>query len=353
MTWTKTLAAWGALALGAQEPVYFKEPELPWWKPQGVLLLEVERLPSLDDDFVQNATRERALLELAWVRPWSCFTGEVALRGALGSDGNRFNLARYDQRPSNGAWLQRALLRADFRAPRGSASITVGLQGNPLLSQESLWDHDLTLAGLGGGAAYRDEAKGIRELGVRVVAGRVRTFPRQAVDLRAAQAVLKVETGPVDWFVHLDRWEIRWDRGDERFEALPGAWATVRQSLRLDTLGLGASSLGGLPWELRGCVHRNAATGETGGEWQAWLGPIAHPFRPRLGHVYQRLSATGTAFATGSDDWWFVGASRGTRWVVQLPLRHRLRLTLSHLLHRTDFSPRTSRRTGLALEWRF
>lgn len=353
------LAAAGSLALmvasplGAQEPAYFQEPAMSGWKPTGILLLEAERLPRLDDDFAQDATRSRALLELAWSRPWSFLTAEVALRGAVGSDGNRYNLDRYDQRPSNGAWLQRASVRAERFTASTVAEATAGLQANPLLSQESLWDRDLSLAGLSGRAAYRDEDRGIVEAGVRVVAGRVRTFPAQAVDVRAAQAVLRMESGPIAWFVHVDRWEIRWNAGDERFEALPGAWGDARQLVRLDAAGVGASGEAPLPWELRGFAHRNVATGETGGEFQAWLGPVARPYRPRVGFVHQRLSATGTAFATGSDEWWFVGASRGTRWVLQLPLRHGLRMTFAHLLHRTDASPRTSRRTGLSLEWRF
>ncbi|MFN8011120.1 MAG: hypothetical protein U0P81_06920 [Holophagaceae bacterium] len=343
----------GALALGAQEPAYFQEPERPWWRPQGVLLLEVERLPSLSDDYVQDATRVRALLELGWSRSWKAFTADVAMRGAVGSDGNVHNLDRYDQRPSNGAWLQRALLRADLLREHAAASVTLGLQGNPLLSSESYWDHDLALEGTGVRAGYRDEGRGILEAGFRGVMGRVRSFPDQRVQVRGAQAVLRLERGPVAWTAHLDRWEVHWDAGDERFDPLPGGQAFPRQFVRLDVAGLGASGEAGLPWSAGATLLRNAITRETGSEVQAWLGPLARPFRPRAGVILQRLSATGTAFATGGDDWWFVGASRGSRVVVQLPLRHGARLALAQLFHRTDADPRTSKRTTLSLEWRF
>lgn len=347
------VAACGVLTLGAQEPAYFKEPDTPWWRPKGELLLEAERLPSLEEDYRQDAHRERALLELAWSRPWSFVTADLAVRGALGSDGNQFNLARYDQRPSNGGWVQRASLSVVRLRESSMASATLGLQPIPLLSQESLWDHDLALTGLGARAAYRNDQRGILEAGLRVVAGRVRTFPDQAVDVRAAQAVLRLEWGAVEGFVHLDRWDVRWRPGEERFEPLPDGDPVRRQVIRLDAVGLGAAGVTGLPWEVKGFAHRNLATGETGGEFQVWLGPATRPFRPRVGYIHQRLAATGTAFAPGSDEWWFLFACRGSLFVVQLPLRSGLRLSLTQLAHIADGDPRGAKRTTLALAWRF
>lgn len=343
----------GTLALGAQEPAYFQEAERPWWRPQGTLHLDVERLPSLRDDYVQDDTRVRTLLDLGWSRSWKAITAEVAVRGAVGSDGNAGNLDRYDQRPSNGAWLQRASLRVEALREHTAASLTLGLQGNPLLSSEALWDRDLALNGTGVRAGYRDDGRGLLEAGVRGVMGWVRTFPDQAVWVRAAQALLRLEAGGAEWLLHVDRWEVRWDAGDERFEPLPGGAALRRQMVRLDVAGLGVSGGADLPWSVGATLQRNAITRETGTEVQAWLGPQARPFRPRVGLIHQRLAATGTAFATGGDDWWFVGASRGSRWVAQLPLRRGMRLALAQLFHRTDADPRTSKRTSLSLEWRF
>ncbi len=343
----------GTLGLGAQESVYFKEPERPWWRPRGELLLEVERLPSLADDYRQDDTRIRSLVELGWTRSWKALTAEVAVRGALGSDGNAGNLDRYDQRPSNGAWLQRASLSVESLSEHAAGSLTLGLQANPLLSSESLWDRDLALDGTGLRASYRDDGRGILEAGFRGVMGRVRSFPDQAVQVRAAQAVLRLEAAGTEWLAHVDRWEVHWNAGDERFEPLPGGAAYPRQMVRLDVAGLGASGGADLPWTLGATLLRNAITRETGTEVQAWLGPQARPYRPRVGFVHQRLAATGTAFATGGDEWWFVGTSRGSRWIFQLPFRHGLRLQLAQLLHRTDADPRTSRRSTLAVAWRF
>lgn len=334
-------------------PAYFSETTPAWWQPKGELSVEAERIPAVPDPEGPTATRTRALLQMGWQPSWRFLEGELAFRSALGSDGNALNGLRYDQRPSNGTWLQRAALRFQMARESGFGSVTLGLQGNPLLSQESLWDHDLALNGLGFRAAYRNDESDIQEVGIRAVAGRVRTFPDAAADLVATQAVVRLGIGGLDWTAHIAHWELRWDAGVHRFLALPGQEHALRQIQRMDAIGMGLQGQGEWPWEVRGIHHRNPATGKTGGELQAWFGARTRPWRPQLGYILQRFAPTGTFMPLYGDEWWFTQGARGPRYVLVLPLPKGFRFTLSYLEQTREDYSYPIRRTALSVLWQF
>jgi hypothetical protein len=342
----------GALLLGAQEPVYFPEPERSPWRPSGELLLELDRLPGLEGTPGGSDQRLRALLQVEWAGAWELGRWDLAIRGATGSDGNRLNTLRYDQRPSNGAWLHRASVRVEANRARGFGSLTAGLQGNELLSQESLWDRDLGVLGLGARWAFRDEARGVLEAGLRAVAGRVRTFPGAQVDLRAVQAVYRGEGHGLDWTLHAGWWEVRWNAGEHRFA--PVDPRTGRQTAHFEALGAGLAGAQGWGWEFKAYAQRNRASGDTGTEFQAWMGPARRTLRPRFGLIHQRYGETGTPAPVNGDAWWFVRGAAGPRAVLLLPLPGGWGTSLSHLTHRPlAGDAKALPRTVLSLTWRF
>jgi hypothetical protein len=344
-------AACGVLTLRAQEPVYFQEPERSPWRPEGELLLELDRLPGIEAVPGDMDQRLRARLQVGWSREWLRCRWDLAVQSATGSDGNQLNILRYDQRPSNGTWLHRASFRFEANRERGFASVTAGLQGNDLLSQESLWDRDLGVLGLGARAAFRNEAEGILELGVRAIAGRVRTFPAAHVDIRAVQAVYRGEGEGLDWFLHAGSWHIRWDAGEHRFAPVHGSGP--RQAMHFETMGAGIAGRAGWGWELRGHTQRNRDNGDTGTELQAWLGPARRILRPRIGFIHQRYGEAGTPAPVNGDAWWFVRGAAGHRAVVLLPLPGGWQTSLSHLTHRRSGAAKALPRTVLGLMLQF
>jgi hypothetical protein len=231
--------------------------------------------------------------------------------------------------------------------------LTLGLQTNPLLSQESLWDHDLALVGVGLRAAFRREEVGIQEAGIRAVKGRVRTFPDAAVDLSAVQGVVRFEVGNWTWTGHAGRWELAWDAGMFRNRSVINPYDTGPQRLRLDAVGMGVQATGSWPWEFKAIHHRNPASGETGKEAQAWLGSRTRAWHPQIGYIWQQYDFTGTFMPVNGDEWWFTRGARGPRYMLVLPLPHRCRLTLSHLKQRKDGDYEPVKRTALSLLWQF
>ena len=347
------LAAQTAPEPPPQEPVYFTEPEQPWWIPKGHLILTAERIPAVGDPMAPGVDRLRAHLELGWKTTWGVAVGEVAFRAGLGSDGNTFNSSRYDQEPSNGVWLKRASVAFPVARERVFGELTLGLQSNPLLSQESLWDHDLALVGAGLRAAFRREEAGIQEAGIRAVKGRVRTFPDADVDLTAVQGVVRFEVGNWIWTGHAGRWELAWEAGAHRNRSALRSNGAGLQRMRLDAVGMGLQATGSWPWELKAIQHRNPATGESGKEAQVWLGSRARVWRPQTGYIWQQYAFTGTLMPVNGDEWWFTRAAWGPRYMLVLPLPHRCRLTLSHMKQRWDGAEGTVERTALTLLWQF
>lgn len=353
MTWLGIAFSGLGLLQGQEAPAYFTETAPPWWQPQGQLLLVAERIPAVPDPAGSAVRRVRSQLHLGWREAWGSVEGELAIRSALGSDGNAMNVFRYDHQPSNGSWLQRASLRFQAARPGGFGELVVGLQGNPLLSQESLWDHDLAVTGVGFRTAFRNEERDLQEAGLRGVAGRVRTFPNAAADLAALQGVLRVGAGGLDWTAHLSRWELRWDRGVHRFGAVPGREGEARQVQKLDAVGAAVERPGDWPWEMRGIQHRDPESGETGGEIQVWLGPRLRRWRPRLGLILQRFALSGTFMPLNGDEWWFTRGARGPRLILTLPMPGKVLLTLSHLEQTRDDLDFPVKRTALSARLNF
>lgn len=343
------IAAAGALT--AQEAAYFQEERTPWWKPtSGEVSLQRERIAS-DDPPGAAIVRTRGLVKLRWEPAWSWGRFVFGTRHALGSDGNRFNVDRYDQEPSNGSRVDLAYLAVAGQSERAFGEVRLGLQDNPMLTQESLWDRDLSTAGVGGRAGFRSEAWGLSEIGVRGLAGRVRTFPGARVDVAAAQAVVRGEVGPATWTLHGGRFEVRWDADQHRLMPLAGSAPGLRQRMAFTAAGAGLRLDFQVPLEAKWISHRNVDTRQDGEELQVFVGSRTRTWWPQAGYVWQRYGSTGTPFVVNGDDWWFVRNAKGPRWMLALPLPKRFLLQASTLRHL--WLGETFTRTQVTLSWRF
>jgi hypothetical protein len=306
-------------------------PEPPWWQPQTELRLRADRITDPDLAEVERAS---AQLRLRWEGALPGSGGlryTLGLRSALGSDGNRWNLRRWDQQPSNGAQADAAHLGFEARSERAFGDLRLGFQDLRLLVPEALWDRDLRFLGLGLRAGLRDREGRMPEAGIRLAAGRVRTVQGGDPAFLAVQAVLKVDTGPVSWSAHGGRWELAWDRGFARIQPVPGHEAEPRQRLRLDAYGASATWNGRLPAEVRAFGQRHRESGERSTEIQALVGSLARPFWPRLSVTWQRLSRAGTLYPLNGDEWWYYWNARGHRLECALPLPDRWFVSLVYL----------------------
>lgn len=320
-----------ALPLAAQD-VYFKEAPANPWLPAWELTLRADRIdePAMHRRLVE---RESARLRLKWTweaGPWS---GTLGTWSALGSDSNALNIWRYDQQPSDGTRLDAAWVQVRGANEAGLVELRLGHQENPLLTQESLWDKDLRVTGASLRAAFRNET--FQELGIRGVAGRVRTLPDGNVMLAAAQLVARFDTGPVSWTAHAGRWMLRWDASDHRELELPGGVVRTRQELSQDVLGAGATWHMIVPLEVKAIHHRDPESREKGAEFQAWIGSRNRPWWPQIGYVWQRFEPRGTFHAVNGDDWWFMTNARGPRYEVALPLPGKWMLVATYLRHQS------------------
>lgn len=318
------------MALAGQE-AYFKETPASAWVPAWELTLRGDRI-DVPEEGRRLLERSSVRLRLRWTweeGPWSAALGSWS---ALGSDPNRLNVERYDQQPSNGTRLDAAWVQARGASDLGFVELRLGHQENPLLSQESLWDKDLRITGATLRAAFRGES--LQELGVRATAGRVATLQDGNVVLAAAQAVVRVDTGPLTWTAHAGRWRLRWDATAHRERGLPGS-TDLRPELAQDVLGAAVTWHGVLPVELKAIRHRDPDTKQEGAEFQAWLGSRNRPWWPQVGYVWQRFEARGTFTPLNGDDWWFIANARGPRYEAALPLPRKWLLVATYLRHRS------------------
>lgn len=319
------------LSLAAQD-TFFKETATNPWAPAWELTLRGDRI-DVPDEGRRLVERSSARLRLRWTweqGPWSATLGSWS---ALGSDGNRFNVERYDQQPSNGTRLDAAWVQVRGASDLGFVELRLGHQENPLLAQESLWDKDLRLTGASLRAAFRGET--LQELGFRATAGRVATLQGGNVDLVAAQAVARIDTGPLSWTAHGGRWVLRWDATAHRERSLPAASSGNRQQLTQDVLGAGVTWHATLPLELKAIRHRDPESGDEGAEFQAWVGSRGRPWWPQLGYVWQRFELRGTFTPVNGDDWWFIANARGPRYEAALPLPRKWLLVATYVRHRS------------------
>lgn len=341
-----------ALVLAAQESSPFA-PEAPDpWAPAWELTFRGDRLsaPGAPEEAFR---RVDAQLRLRWAWESGPLRVEAGTRSAVGSDGNRFNAARWDQQPSNGTQADVARGIASWVSERAFGSLSLGLQGSGLLAPQALWDPDLRFLGVGGRFGLRSAGGIIEEAGLRVAAGRVRDLLGGRVDLAAGQLVLKLDTGPWSWTAHVGRWDLAWDPGDERLRRLPGHDPAARQRLVVDAAGASGTWHAVLPVEAGWSSVRNRETGETSEEAQVALGSRERVYWPQFALTWQRLSATGTLYPVNGDEWWYYRRVRGPRADLSLPLPHRWIASLVVLRQRTDGAEETVTRTMLVVQKRF
>ena len=181
-------------ALG-QEALPFPPERVEPWTPAWELTLRADRF-SDPVDTGDSFKRLAAQLRLRWTWELNSVRFVAGARSAVGTDGNQFNAARWDQQDSNGT--QADVLRGEvsWASPGAFSSLSLGLQENGLLVSQALWDRDLRFVGAGGMAGFRSADGLVQEAGLRVAAGRVRNVLGGRMDLAAGQAVLKLDTGP-------------------------------------------------------------------------------------------------------------------------------------------------------------
>ena len=360
------LAAAGLRAQDSAAPAYFKEEAPPWWKPAYAITLTSEHIRLGDDDPPNFIDRTRGSLRLRWGLGAE---GEVlhldaGVVGYMGSDSNIHNLPWQDNERSNGMVLDVADLRARWLKSAGGLELHGGLLENPLISSESLWDADLRIIGASGKAFLRTENGLITEAGVRGVAGEVRLLDHGRVKLRAVQAVLKVETGPVAWFAHAGRWtmDARQEDAAHFLRSNPGPGGYVRPDLGsayeephfdLNVYGGGLSVEQGIPFELKVLRAQNREYRDRGDELQAWIGSRTRVWWPQFGYIRQRLDASGALASVNGDRWWFHAYADGQRYVLALNLPGHWRAQLDRIVQRGRESTGPIERTGLSLIKRF
>lgn len=314
--WIFSLAV--AMAYG-QEAGPFQPERAEPWKPEWELSLRSDQLvdPGEPSDRFHRLGMQ---LRLRWTWEGEALKLVGGTRSALGTDGNRFNAPRWDQQPSNGSQVDEARAEGSWVSPKAFVTLNLGFQENGLLSSQAIWDRDLRLLGLGGRLGFRSPGGLVQEAGIRAVAGRVRDVLVGKIDVAAAQAVLKLDTGPLSWTAHAGRWKLSWAPGDERLRRLPGADPVKRQETRLDACGASGTWHAILPMEARWFWSRNLASGETSEEAQGTVGGRERLYWPQLSFTWQRLSSTGTLYPVNGDEWWFYRRCRGPRVDLSMPL---------------------------------
>ncbi|MBK8727527.1 MAG: hypothetical protein IPL96_16180 [Holophagaceae bacterium] len=330
------LAVLAGSALAAQQPQYFKEEKTPWWKPKAELEIVHDRTefdPYARKPIERTLSRLRLRWEVGTDSDWWQLRAGSAHRA--GSDGNRNNLARFDNETSSGSNLDLAELRLRALSAQGGAELHAGLGENGLLTQESLFDPDLRILGVGGRAFWRHEASGLEELGLRGESGKIQLIHGGEVKLTAFQGVLRFATGPITWTVHGGPWKLEARQQDAaafRRQNPAGVGGSYpNPTFRFDTLGAGLLWGGDIPLELKALRHKNKDTGERGEELQVWLGSSTRPYWPRVGYIRQLLPATGALASINGDLWWHHANADGERYVVQLPLPQKWTLSFTRV----------------------
>jgi len=322
------------------------------WQPAWELTLRGDRLSDAGYD-PESFRRGDLQLRLRWTWDTGNLHMEAGTRSALGSDGNRFNPARWDQQPSNGTQVDVAKGTWTWLSERSFGALTLGFQENGLMAPQALWDRNLRFLGAGGRFGLRSSGGLIQEAGFRVAAGRVRDVLGGRVDLLAGQLVLKLDTGPWSWTAHADRWGLAWDAGGERLRQLPGHDPAVRQRMTVEAVGASGTWHAILPLEVGWSGSRNRETGETAEEAVLALGSRQRVYWPQLAVTWQRLSSTGTLYPVNGDEWWYYRRARGPRFDLALPLPRRWLATLVYLRQRSDGADESIARTMLVLQKQF
>ena len=304
---------------------YFKEPDRQWWLPSWELDVwhdDIDRGPSRP-----VILRDRSRLRLRWQigedDSWIQFRAGSA--HYVGSDGNRLNLARFDNEPSNGTLLDLAEFRIQGLGAKGVGELHVGLVENALISTESLWDPDLRVIGGSGRAFFRSPEGLFDEIGIRATVGDARLMEGGRVEILAVQGVAKFNTGQVSWTFFGGPWNLKAREQDlARFHRqnplTDPEYYNVATDFPLTTYGAAISSSTVFPFEIKAQRHTNRNTKEEGGELQVFLGSRTRKWRPQIGWVRQIMGLTSQLASINGDIWWFHANADGYRYLAALPL---------------------------------
>ncbi len=319
------------------QDTFFKEPERKWWLPAWEIdgwHEDIDRGPNRP-----AIIRDRSRLRLRWQ------IGEdddwIQLRAGsahyVGSDGNRFNLPRFDNEPSNGARLDLADLRVQTLGASGGVEVHGGLVENGLISTESLWDPDLRVIGGFGRTFYRMPDGPLEELGIRATVGDVRLMDSGRVNITAIQGVMRLATGPVSWTLFGGPWNLKARPEDlanfrrQNPPSDPEYYPLQATDFPLTTYGIAIAGTTVLPFEIKAQRHTNRTTKEEGGELQVLLGSRTRKWRPQVGWVRQVMAPTSQLASINGDLWWFHAAADGSRYILALPLPNKWIIQYSYL----------------------
>lgn len=366
----RTLLCCAALGLPLVGQEYFTEERPKPWIPTWELTAQAERqnLPPGSPDF----DRADARLRLRWTfGPEDGFQFKAGAVTYLGSDGNAKNLSRQDNQPSNGSRLDLVELRYAHFTESAGVEIQGGLMDNPMLTSETLWDPNLRLIGGGGRVFVRTESV-LEEAGLRGVAGEVRLLRGGRVRVQAGQMVLRAALGPVTATLHGDLWDLQPRQQDAPLFLRqnggaglgPGGYygnmgvygdtgGYADPHYRYEVLGAQLDWDSTVPVSLSAQRQRRQEDGDTGQDFQLWVGSPTRRWWPQVGFIHQILDTDGALGSLNGDRWWFHSDASGDRFVLALNLPQRWRISAEYMRQtRTDgVTPYT--RTDLILQKRF
>lgn len=350
---------------GGEEDRPFVEETPRWWMPAGLLRLERERfdLEPGKPDF----ERTRARLHLRWEGGGDHLRWLLGSLHGLSNERNAEDLPRFENLRSNGSSLDLASLQLRGLGDSMGGDVQAGLLENPLLASEALWDPNLRVIGGGGRVFWRGES--VEELGLRAVSGQVRLLAGGRVELAAAQAVFRFDTGPFQWTLHGGDWRMTARQEDAAafhrqnptgavtaYTGYGGASTLMGYpdpQFTYRVIGFGLAWQGLIPIEVRGQRQMRTQDGDRGEELQVWIGSPRRTWWPQAGWIRQRLDPDGALGAVNGDQWWFHSNADGNLFVLALNLPWRLRLEARHLDQVRRGSAFTTTRDTLALTLRF
>lgn len=318
------------------QDAYFKEPTRKWWLPTWELNAwheDVDRGPGKP-----AIIRDRSRLRLRWQIGEEDDWLQLRLGSAhyAGSDGNRNNLARFDNEPSNGSRLDLAEVRIQGLGAKGGAELHGGLVENGLISTESLWDPDLRVIGGFGRAFLRSPDGLFDEIGLRATMGNARLLEGGRVGITAVQGIARFTVGPTTWTFFGGPWNLKAREEDlAKFHRQnpvtdPGYYIP-ETNFPLTAYGIVISASAGFPFEIKAQRHTNRDTKETGGELQVFLGSRTRKWRPQVGWVRQIMAPTSQLASINGDLWWFHANADGSRYILALPLPNKWLVQYSYL----------------------
>ena len=359
-----------ALPLAGQQ-AYFQEEKPDPWTPAWELTAQGERqnLPPGLADFDRSDLRLRLRWTFDLGQGWDLKAGAV---GSIGSDGNRKNLQRQDNQPSNGSRLDMAELHyAAFGEAQG-IELQGGLVDNPMLVSETLWDPELRIIGGGGRAFLRTEST-LEELGIRGVAGDARLMDGGRVRVRAAQAVARLAFGSFMVTAHGGVWDLQPRQQDAPWflrqnggagigpdGAYYGDYGTYGNTggyadphYRYTVYGAQADWDGAVPLSVSAQRQRRQQDGDIGQDFQVWVGSPTRRWWPQAGFIHQILDTDGALGSINGDRWWFHSNAHGDRYVLALNLPQRWRISVEYMDQTRNGSWYEYTRTDLVIKKRF